>query len=175
MSPAYEIQVVFLQEFRDLVGSEGIGNAPVIFAPSLDVSVRIGPQEVAEEALVRHIGGPLHGPNLVQALQLRGEAAVHAQDLVVNDCSDRQTVEAVGEYLPQSNAESTLALVVESVDSVDGGALVVSAEEEQVVWEFDLVRKEKAYRLYALLPPVDVVSEEQIVGVRRRPTTLEQP
>ena len=37
------------------------------------------------------------------------QAAVAAEDLLVDDGSDRQTVEAVGERLPQFDVEAPLA------------------------------------------------------------------
>lgn len=64
---------------------------------------------------------------------------MHAEDLVVDDCSHGQAVEAVGVDLPQPDAEPTLAFVIEPVDSVDGGTFMVSTQEEEVVGVFDLV------------------------------------
>jgi len=52
---------------------------------------------------------------------------VHAEDLLVDEGGDGQAVEAVGEGLPNSNVVSALALVVETVNSVDRGALVVAS------------------------------------------------
>lgn len=54
-----------------------------------------------------------------------------AEDLPVDDRRRRQAVEAVREGPPQAHAEPPLALVVEAVDPVDGGALVVPPEEEE--------------------------------------------
>lgn len=100
---------------------------------------------------------------------------MHAQDLVVDDGSHGEAVKAVGEGLPEPDAEPALALVVEAVDAVDGGAFVVAPEEEEVVREFDLVGEEEAYRLDAVLPPVDVVAKEEVVRLRREATAFEQP
>jgi len=160
VGPANEIEIVFLEELGDLVGAEGVGDAPVVFAPALDVGVGVGPEEVTQEALVGDVDGPLYGFDLVEGLHVRRKAAVHAEDLVIDEGGDGETVEAVGEYLPEANAESALALVVEAVDSVNGGTLVVSSEKEEVLWEFDLVGQEQAYGLHALFSSVHVVSEE---------------
>lgn len=65
-------------------------------------------------------------------------------------------------------------LVIETIDAVDAGAFVVTAENEKVLRVLDLVRKEKAYRLHALLSAVDIVAEEQVVRVRREATVLEK-
>jgi uncharacterized protein involved in tellurium resistance len=100
---------------------------------------------------------------------------VHTEDLVVDESSNGETVEAVGETLPQLNIVSLFALVVESVHAVDGSALVVASEEEEVELVLDLVGKKKAYRLYALLATVNVVPEEQVIRRRRISTVLKQP
>lgn len=69
---------------------------------------------------------------------------MHGEDLLVNDCSNRETVEAVGEGLPELDVIPSLALVVEAVDPVDGRALVVAAQNEEVFRVLDLVRQEQA-------------------------------
>ena len=51
-----------------------------------------------------------------------------AEYLLINQSGDRQTVETIGERLPQFDIVPPLALIVESVDPVDGCALVVPAE-----------------------------------------------
>lgn len=56
---------------------------------------------------------------------------MHAKDLFVDDGSDGQAVEAVGEGLPQLNVVAALTLVVEAIDTVDRGTLVVSSEDKK--------------------------------------------
>jgi len=83
---------------------------------------------------------------------------VHAQDFLVNEGSNGEAVEAVSEGFPEFDVVSSLALVVEAVNTVDGGALVVSSEEEEVLRVLDLVGQEQANGLQALLASVHVVS-----------------
>ena len=54
---------------------------------------------------------------------------------------------------------------MESVYSVDAGALVVAAQQEEVLRVFDLVGKQQADALQRLLAPVHVVPHEQVVGL----------
>ena len=54
MSPAYEIQVVLVQELCDDVGAEGERNAAIVLAPSSEVTFRIRPEQVADQSVVRH-------------------------------------------------------------------------------------------------------------------------
>lgn len=83
---------------------------------------------------------------------------MHGENLLVDDSSNWQAVEAVGEGLPQLDVVAALALIVETVDAVDGGALVVATEDEEVLWVLDFVGEEKADGLERLLSTVDVVT-----------------
>ncbi len=51
-----------------------------------------------------------------------------AEDLLFDDGGDGQTVEAVGEGLPHLNVVTSLAFIVESVNSVDAGAFVIASK-----------------------------------------------
>ena len=99
---------------------------------------------------------------------------MHGEDLLINDGGDGQAVEAVSESLPKLDVVASLALVVETVDAVDGSALVVTAENEEVLGVLDLVCQQKADGLERLLATVDVVTEEEVVGLRRESTVLEE-
>jgi hypothetical protein len=99
---------------------------------------------------------------------------VHGEDLLVNNGGNGKAVEAVGEGLPQLDVVSSLALIVETVDAVDRGTLVVTAEDEEVLGVLDLVGEEQADGLERLLATIDVVTEEEVVGLGRETTVLEQ-
>lgn len=99
---------------------------------------------------------------------------MHGENLLVDDSGDRKAVEAIGEGLPKLDVVATLALVVEAIDSVDRGALVVTSEDEEVFGVLDLVGKEQANGLKRLLTSVDVVTEEEVVGLGREATVLEE-
>jgi hypothetical protein len=51
---------------------------------------------------------------------------------------------------------------------------VVAAQDEEVLGVLDLVGQEKADGLEGLLATVDVVTEEEVVGLRRESTVLEE-
>jgi hypothetical protein len=99
---------------------------------------------------------------------------VHCEDLLVDDCCNGQAVEAVGECLPELDIVSSLAFVVEAVDTVDGGAFVVAAQDEEIFGVLDLVCEEQADSLKGLFASVDVVPEEQVVCLGREATIFEQ-
>ena len=56
---------------------------------------------------------------------------------------------------------SVLTFVVESVDPVNTGALVVAAKQEEVFGVLDLVGQQKTNRLKALLASVHVVALQE--------------
>ena len=52
---------------------------------------------------------------------------MHGEDLLVDDCRDRQAIEAISKSLPQLDIVSPLAFVVETVYTIDGSAFVVAS------------------------------------------------
>lgn len=66
---------------------------------------------------------------------------MHAEDFVVDQSCDGKTVEAVSEDLPQFYTMASLTLIVEAIDPVDGGTLMVTTQKEEVLWILDFVGK----------------------------------
>jgi len=102
---------------------------------------------------------------LAQVGELRRQAAVDTKHFLVNNGRHRHAVEHVVEELPQLHVVRQLALVVEAVDAVDGGALVVAPQQEEILGVFDFVTQQQQDALQALLAAVDVVAEEEVVGL----------
>ena len=121
-----------------------------------------------------HIRGTHDSANLFHGVQVGTQATVHGEDLLVDDGCDWQAVEAVRKCLPQLDIVPALALIIEAVDAVDAGALVISAKNEKVLGILDLVCEEQADGLERLLASVDIVAEEKVVGFRWEATILEQ-
>jgi hypothetical protein len=67
---------------------------------------------------------------------------MHGENLLVDDCCNGQTVETIRERLPKLDVIPPLALIVEAVDAVDGGAFVVATQDEEIFGVFDLIGKE---------------------------------
>ena len=72
---------------------------------------------------------------------------MHAENLVVNEGCNWHAIEDILELFPDANRVATLALVVEAVDAIDLAALVVPSQQEEVLLEFDFVRKQQDNRL----------------------------
>lgn len=99
---------------------------------------------------------------------------MHGENLLVDDSGDGKAVEAIGKGLPELNVIATLALVVEAIDTVDRSTLVVTSQNEEVLGVLDLVGEEQADGLEGLLTSVDIVTEEEVVGLGREATVLEE-
>lgn len=53
---------------------------------------------------------------------------MHAKNLFVNDSCNWKTVKTVSEGLPKLDVVSSLALIVEPINSVNAGTLMISSE-----------------------------------------------
>ena len=74
-----------------------------------------------------YIRGTHDTPYLLHGVEVRTQAAMHGEDLLVDDCCNGQAVEAICERFPQFDVISSFALVVKAVDTVNGGAFMVAA------------------------------------------------
>lgn len=100
---------------------------------------------------------------------------MHAEDLVIDESRNWHAVEHVLEFLPDSDTVAPLALVIEAVHSVNLTALVVSAQQEKVFSVLDLVCHQEHDGLQGLSATVNIVSEEEVVGLWREASIFEKP
>lgn len=68
-----------------------------------------------------------------------------------------------------------LTFIIKPVDSVNRGALVIPPQQEKILWVLDLVGQQETDRFEALLPPVDVVAQEEVIGFWGEAPVLEKP
>merc|ERR1719370_844779 len=99
----------------------------VKLTPSLNIFVRVRPQQVAQQPSIGHICRPHDPSDLFHALQVGAEPAMAAKDLLVNDGCDGETVETVSEGFPEFDIVTSLALIIEPIDPVDRSTFVVSS------------------------------------------------
>ena len=99
---------------------------------------------------------------------------MHGENLLVDDSGDRQAVEAIRKSLPKLYVVTTLALIVEAIDTVDGGAFVVTSQDEEVLGVLDLVCQQEADSLERLLASIDVITEEEVVGLGGKASIFEK-
>jgi len=174
MGTGNEIKVVLLQELVHNIRTKCERDTTIVLTPSDNVLIGVGPEEITEETSVGDISGTHDATNLFHRVEVRRKPSVHTEDLLINNSANGKAVEAVSEGLPQLNVVAALALVVETVDSVNGSTLVVATKNEEVLRELDLVSKEKGNGLKRLLSTINVVTEEEVVRLRREATVLKQ-
>jgi len=121
-----QVDIVFLVELAYNILTERETHATVVVSVLLDTTLRVGPEQVAKEASIRNISWSHNVLDLLEFFEFGTESAMHAENLLVDDSCNWQTVEHICEHLPESNGVSAFALVVESVNAIDLGALVVA-------------------------------------------------
>lgn len=100
---------------------------------------------------------------------------MHAENFVIHKCCYWQIIEAFCEGLPEFDTVPSLTLVIEPIDSINGGTFMIASEEKEILGVFDLVGKHETDGFEALFAPINVVAEEEIVGLRWEPAELEEP
>ena len=174
MGAADEIELLFLEEMSDDISTEGERDSTVGFVPAGDLFVGIGPKQITEQSSVRHVRRADNTTDLIHVLQIGGQTSMHAENLLINDGSNGEAVEAVRKRLPELHVVATLALIVETVDTIDASAFVVTAKDEEVLGVLDFVGQQQTDRFERLLSSIDVISQKQVVGLRGELTILEQ-
>lgn len=164
MGSANEINVMLLVKLADDLLTKSETHASIVVSISLDAALGIRPKQVAKKSRVGHVSGPHNVFDLVKILQFRAQTSVHAENFLVDESGDGQTVEHVTEDTPKSNRVSTFALVIEAVNTIDLGTLVIATEQKEVLWVLNFVAEEKADRLNGLSSTVNVISEEEVVS-----------
>ncbi len=135
-------------------------------------------------------------PQLLQTLQLRGEAAVEAQDGVLDDGGDAQRVEHVHDGVPRVRHPVLAPRLLAEAIHLRGGfrdmaappaatarcalhlgyraRLVVAPQKRHAQRVLHLEREQQADCLHTVSSAVHVVAQEQEVVERRRSAHLEQ-
>ena len=97
--------------------------------------------------------------DIVQRVNAGRQAAVKAEDLILDQGGQGQVVEQIGEVLPDVGvAIFPEALIVEAVDLGDLAGLVVSAKDGDALRVSDLEGDEEGDRLNRVVASVDIVA-----------------
>jgi uncharacterized protein YacL (UPF0231 family) len=174
VSTADKIEVVLADELLDDICTEGEGDTTVRLTPTNKTLIRVRPEEIADQTSISDIAGTNDLLDLVHNSEFRGQATVAAEDFFVDDAGDGEAVEGVGEGLPELDVVAAFALIEETIDTVDGSALVVTSEDEEVFGELNLEGEDEADTLETLLTTIDVVTQEEVVGSGREAAIFEE-
>lgn len=142
MGAAHEIQIVLSEERLDHVVTESERDTAIVLSPANNFLFGIRPEKIAQQTGIGDIGWARNTSDLVHVVQFGRETTMHAENLFIDNGRNRKCVEHIGERFPQFNVVSSLALIVKTVDTRDGRAFVVSAEQEEILWVEDFVTEE---------------------------------
>lgn len=145
MGSANQVDVVAVRKFVHDIFSKCEGDTAVIFSPLVNFLIGVTPKQITEKSGVGHVGGPHNILDRFDLVEFGRETSVHTQDLIVDERSNWQAIEAVCEHLPQFNSVSSFALIIKSVNAVNTCTLVVATEEEEVLGELDLVSEKETH------------------------------
>mmetsp|Transcript_39431 Transcript_39431/g.127608 ORF Transcript_39431/g.127608 Transcript_39431/m.127608 type:complete len:282 (-) Transcript_39431:86-931(-) len=170
-----ELEVVCVQELVGDVGTKDVAGAARGDAPALDVVVRVGPHQVAHRAVVRDLLLPVDDADLVEGVDGGGEAAVHAEDLVLDQRRERQVVEDLCAVPPDvDRAVLAQALVVKAVHLRDLPRLVVAPQQRDPVRPAGLEQQQQRHRLDRVVAAVDEIAHEDVARLRAGASAVEQ-
>ena len=170
-----QINIVFDGEFAYDALPESEADTSIVFSELFDPSLWVRPQQIAQEALVRHIGRSHYVLDLFEIFEFGTQAPVHTKNLFVYERTDWQAIKDVREYLPKLDRVSSLALIVETIDPVDLGTLVVSSQEKEILRVLNLVAEQQGNGLDRLLASVNIVAQEEIISFGWEATILKNP
>jgi hypothetical protein len=105
-----------------------------------------------------HISGPHHAAYLLHRIQIWAQPTVHREYLLINNGSNGQTIEAIRERFPKFDVVSSLAFIIEAINTIDGGTLMITPQNKEIFWVFDLVRQKEADCFQRLFTTVNVIA-----------------
>ncbi|GMF41423.1 unnamed protein product [Phytophthora fragariaefolia] len=140
------------------------------------LGVRVGPDDVGEDAVGRDLLEAVEHAQLVQVVQRRTEPAVQAEQAVVHERAQRQEVEELHEGLVHARVAVVLlhALDLEAVDLRGLARLVVATQQRHALRVTGLEHAEQRHGLDAHGAAVHEVPEEDEARGRRLPRQLEE-
>ena len=156
------VQFVVVKELPGHIWTELASHSSLAGRPAQH-GLRIGPEQLAHDPLLRRLPTPLGGPDVVQGDPVLGEeAAVHDQHLASQTVRERQPVVHLGEQLAHVGRVLRLHLPLEPVHFVHVLALVVAAGHEEGVRVEELEAKQDEDALNREGASIDEVSIEEI-------------
>ena len=174
MCPADQLQPIRLVELLGDVLTERVAGTTRRNTPTHSV-VRVRPEQVANRALVRHLLLSIESLDLVKCIYAGRESTVQAENFIGYDSCQRQIVEQLDEHPPNIRmAIFAQTLIIEAVNLSDLARLVVAAQNRDAVRIAHLQRNEKGDRLDTVMTTVNIISHEQIIGVRKTAAQAEK-
>mmetsp|Transcript_16620 Transcript_16620/g.25685 ORF Transcript_16620/g.25685 Transcript_16620/m.25685 type:complete len:419 (-) Transcript_16620:343-1599(-) len=174
MRSSNQIQVVSTQKLVDHIFAKHIRHSAFIAIPSFDIRRWIAPQQIAEQSALWDIRRSLNMFHRLNVFELWRQSAVHTENLLLDECTNRQKIEHIAHDTPQLDTEAPLAFVVETIRAIDACFFMVTAQQKKIQRILVLVGKQQRNGLNREFTAVDIVAEKEIVDltVGRRETNV---
>ena len=104
MGSANEVDIVLVVKVFDNDLAECVGHTSVVLTPIDDILLgvrRITPEQITQKAWIWDISWSQNFIDLLQIVQLGWEASVNAEDLVIYDGCNWETIKALNELFPE--------------------------------------------------------------------------
>jgi len=85
---------------------------------------------------------------------------MHADNLIINDCSTRQAIKRIAKLFPNFDTVTTTTLIVKAIYTVYSRTFVVPTETEEVFWILDFISKEETNNFQGLFSTIYIISEK---------------
>ena len=124
------VHFIDVEELPDYLCAERVSCASGREGELVALRVRVTPYQIGHGSLVRYLPEAIDDFDLIDAVDAGTQAAVHAENLVVDDDGEGEEVEHVGEVVPDVGvAVFAVAFGVEAVGLGNAAGLVVAADE----------------------------------------------
>jgi hypothetical protein len=88
---------------------------------------------------------------------------MHTENAILDNGCQRHAIKGVTKALPELDIVMMLALIIEAIHAADVCTLMIASKHEEALGVFDLIGEEEADSCELLLPPVNIVTEEEEV------------
>ena len=78
LMPSIELSYYILPKYK--------AHTPIIISPTLDIKLRIRPEQIAKQSSIWHILWPSLLVDALKVVQVGTEATMHTQDTIIYDC-----------------------------------------------------------------------------------------
>ena len=132
MAPADEVEVESFYKCVEVIFAENLSATSLIFIPVGNVFTWVVPEELRDNHVVRYFSRLLNIFDVLEALDILGDATVHTQDAGVDQGCQRYMVKAVNKLGPKRNFVSPLDLIEEAILLCDCFTFVVAPQQDNL-------------------------------------------
>jgi len=83
---------------------------------------------------------------------------MHADDFVLDHCTNWQAIETLCKNLPKLDRMSSFTLIIKAIHAIDRSRLMISSKKEEIFWIFNLVSQEQAYCFQVMGTSVNIIT-----------------